>query len=246
MFVNGLIIDAISDTHTRHRQLKMPGGDILIHSGDATSQGHLKETLDFLDWFADQDYSHLIFVPGNHDMIFEQNLPLMQEECKNRGIILLVDSGIEIEGIKIHGSPVTPWFYDWAFNRRRTQEEQNKFGGGFIKNHWDLIPADTDVLITHGPPHGILDYVPRYGGAMEHVGCEELLKRIYEIQVKLHIFGHIHYACGHKYIDGRTYVNAANLNEQYTVQNAKPTRIVRDITGEYFVEEMPLILTEEE
>lgn len=231
-----LTIHAISDTHTRHRQLKLDGGDILIHAGDATHQGHLAETIGFLDWFADQDYSHLIFVPGNHDTIFELNPSLMADECKQRNIALLNDSGCEVEGIKIWGSPVQPWFFDWAFNRRRTKEEAAKFGGGFIKDHWDLIPADTDLLITHGPPHGILDFVPRAGGILEHVGCKELLAKIYQTQVKLHIFGHVHYASGHKYLDGRTFVNAANLNEQYTVRNAQPTVITKDIAGEYFVQ----------
>lgn len=231
-----LTIHAISDTHMRHNQLKLAGGDILIHAGDATHQGHLVETLAFLDWFADQDYSHLIFVPGNHDTIFELNRPLMEEECKKRNIVLLIDSGTVIEGIKIYGSPVQPWFFDWAFNRRRTKEEALKFGGGFIKDHWDLILADTELLITHGPPHGILDYIPRAGGILEHVGCQELLKRVYETQTKLHIFGHVHYASGHKYLDGRTFVNAANLDEQYSVRSFQPTVIIKDIAGKYFVE----------
>jgi len=233
-----LTIHAISDTHNRHKHFTMPGGDILIHSGDATSQGHLGETIAFLDWFADQDYSNLIFVPGNHDTIFELNPTLMADECKQRNIILLNDSGCEIDGIKIWGSPVQPWFFDWAFNRRRTEEEAKKFGGGFIKDHWDLIPLDTEILITHGPAHGILDYVPRPWGTLEHVGCQELLKKVYETQVKLHVFGHIHYARGYKYLDGRTFVNAAVLDEDYRPVKGNPFRIVKDITGEYFVEEL--------
>jgi Icc-related predicted phosphoesterase len=237
MLIEGLQIHALSDTHTRHRHFTMPGGDILIHSGDATSQGRLSETIEFLNWFGDQDYAHRIFVPGNHDMIFEENPTLMAEECKNRGIILLNDSGCEVEGIKIWGSPIQPWFYDWAFNRRRTKEEADKFGGGFIKDHWDLIPADTEILVTHGPPKGILDYVPRPWGEMEHVGCDELLAKIYQTQVKLHIFGHIHYAAGYKYLDGRTFVNAASLSEAYTPTKGNPRRIVKDVTGEYFVDE---------
>lgn len=215
----------------------MPGGDILIHSGDATGSGRLSETIEFLDWFADQDYSYLVFVPGNHDEIFELNPSLMKDECAKRNIILLMDSGTEINGIKIWGSPVQPWFYDWSFNRRRTKEEADKFGGGFIKDHWDLIPADTEILITHGPPYQILDYVPRPWGGMEEVGCVELRRWIDQSKVKLHIFGHIHYAAGHKYLDGRTYVNAAALNEQYSPTAGNPKRIVRDTIGDYFLEE---------
>jgi Icc-related predicted phosphoesterase len=224
----GFIIDMLSDTHGRHRQIQLPGGDMLIHSGDATSYGALAETISFLDWLGSQDYSYRIFVPGNHDRIFETDLPFMKEECKKRGIILLVDSGIEIEGIKIYGSPVTPWFHDWAFNRHR---------GEPIKRHWDLIPEDTDILITHGPAHGILDYVPRPNGVMEHCGCADLLAKIYETKIKLHVFGHIHYASGVKYADGRTFVNAANLNEAYTLQNGSKRIVIEN--GQFLVNESP-------
>lgn len=216
---NGLIIHAISDTHNRHEHFTLPGGDILIHSGDATSHGALNETMKFLNWFADQDYSHLIFVPGNHDRIFENNEPLMREECAKRNIILLIDQGTEIEGIKIWGSPVQPWFYNWAFNRQRGEE---------IKKHWDLIPEDTDILITHGPCHGILDYVPKAWGEMEHVGCADLLARVYETKIKLHVFGHIHYAAGVKYLDGRTFVNAAALSEAYTPTRGNPRKLITE------------------
>ena len=57
----------------------------------------------------------------------------MEKECKDRHIIFLNDSGCVLENIKIWGSPVQPWFYDWAFNRTR---------GAEIKKHWDLIPKD--------------------------------------------------------------------------------------------------------
>jgi Icc-related predicted phosphoesterase len=223
---NGLIIDCISDTHNSHGKFTLLGGDILIHSGDATGHGKLPETIKFLDWLEDQDYSHIIFVPGNHDMIFENNEPLMREECLKRNIILLIDQGIEIEGIKIWGSPVQPWFYNWAFNRQR---------GEPIKRHWDLIPEDTQILITHGPAHGILDYVPRNGGSMEHVGCADLLAKIYQTKIKLHVFGHIHYAAGVKYLDGRTFVNAAALSEAYTPTQGNPKRIVIE-DGEFLAE----------
>src|SRR5579871_6070261 len=101
MYMDGLKIDCISDTHTKHRKLKLPGGDILIHSGDCSYQGLLSEVTEFLDWFADQDYSHLIFVPGNHDFLFEKNPELCKKMCEDRGIILLNDSGYEADDIKI-------------------------------------------------------------------------------------------------------------------------------------------------
>jgi len=88
-----------------------------------------------------------------------------------------------IEGVKFYGSPWQPRFFDWAFNLDRGEE---------IKKKWDLIPMDTDVLITHGPPYGILDLT--HEG--EKVGCEELMKAVLRVQPKIHIFGHIHEAYG--------------------------------------------------
>lgn len=227
MYLDGLKIDCISDTHTKHGKIKLPGGDILIHSGDCSSHGELREVLAFLDWFSDQDYSHLILIAGNHDFIFEKQPSLMAEECKKRGIIYLNDSGVEIEGIKIWGSPVQPWFYDWAFNRGR---------GAEIKKHWDLIPNDTDILVTHGPPYMILDGVPQRGGWYENVGCVDLYAKILETKVKLHVFGHIHEGAGHKYIDGRTYVNASSLDGMYMFEGPGYIRVVKQ-ENEYLVEE---------
>lgn len=228
MYIEGLKIDTISDTHRKHDRIKLPGGDILICSGDVTSGGTLKEAIEFLDWFGDQDYSHLVMVAGNHDWIFEKQPALMAEECKKRNITLLNDSGCEIEGIKFWGSPIQPWFYDWAFNRARGDE---------IAKTWALIPEDTEVLITHGPPYMVLDGVPRGGGRYEYVGCYDLWMRILKTKVKLHVFGHIHEGAGYKYIDGRTFVNASSLDGIYSFEPPGYRRVVRDIAGEYFVED---------
>jgi predicted phosphodiesterase len=234
--MNKLIIDCISDTHTQHNKIKLPGGDILIHSGDCTSRGLISEAIAFLDWFADQDYSHLIMTAGNHDWIFEQNPILMADECRSRGIVLLNDSGIIIKDmydpaihIKIWGSPIQPWFHSWAFNRHKGED---------IKKHWDLIPVDTEILVTHGPPHQILDAVPRSYGSFEHCGCKDLLEKIYQTKVKLHVFGHIHEGAGVKYFDGRTYVNASSLDGRYRYLGPGYRRIIRE-NNSYYEEDLP-------
>lgn len=227
MYLEGLKIDCISDTHTKHGKIQLPGGDILIHSGDFSSHGAMSETVAFLDWFADQDYSHLVLIAGNHDFIAEKQPGWMEEECKKRNITYLNDSGCEIEGIKFWGSPVQPWFFDWAFNRAR---------GAAIKKHWDLIPEDTEVLITHGPPHMIRDGVPRRGGSYEHVGCEDLYSRILNTKVKLHVFGHIHEGAGYTYKDGRTYVNASSLDGMYMFQGPGYVRVIKQ-EGDYLIEQ---------
>ncbi|WP_226987416.1 metallophosphoesterase family protein [Parachlamydia acanthamoebae] len=128
------------------------------------------------------------------------------------------DSGVEIHGIKIWGSPITPWFENWAFNRHRGDE---------IKAHWDLIPSDTEILITHGPCYGILDEVKISRQWTRHVGCEELEKNIHASQIKLHVFGHIHGARNVKTHAGKIFVNAASLNDSYKPYRPGFTRLFK-------------------
>jgi Icc-related predicted phosphoesterase len=112
-----------------------------------------------------------------------------------------------LEGVHIWGSPVTPWFFDWAFNQHR---------GAPISKYWKQIPPDTDLLITHGPPAGILDAT----GGGHHVGCEELLKSVKHIKPKVHVFGHIHEAYANVQQDGTTFINASVVDSNFHLLNA--------------------------
>lgn len=197
----------ISDTHNQHRDLMLPAGDVLIHAGDVSGLGTEKEVLDFIHWFQSLNYKYKIFIAGNHDHYFEKTSITEIDSLIPKEIIYLNDSGTEINGLKIWGSPVQPWFFDWAFNRQR---------GEAIKKHWDLIPEDTDVLITHGPPYGVLDET--FKGQL--VGCEDLLEKIQQTKIKYHIFGHIHEAYGMLEKNGVTYINASVLNFKYKLMNA--------------------------
>ncbi len=218
---NKLEIHCISDTHNRHQEVDLPGGDILIHAGDATMGGTMKEALPFLDWLATRNYLHKVFVPGNHDFFFEENPGLAYQECYDRGIDLLDNSGIEIEGIKFWGSPITPEFHDWAFNRQR---------GHVIRRYWDIIPDDTEILITHGPAYGILDETKCSG----HVGCYDLWERVKKLnKLKLSVCGHIHFAAGHRMVDGRLFVNAASVDEGYGVKDDSIVKVIKDESGYY-------------
>ena len=195
----------ISDTHNKHHQLDLPPGDILIHAGDVSGRGSEREVLDFLNWFSKLDYKHKIFIAGNHDWLFEKASSLAKDIIPEN-IIYLNDSGIEIEGIKIWGSPISPWFFDWAFNRHRGEE---------IQKHWDMIPDNTDILITHGPVYGILDKTARG----ELVGCKDLLDTIQKSKIKLHVCGHIHEAYGMEKNGDTLFVNASVVNLGYEVVN---------------------------
>jgi Icc-related predicted phosphoesterase len=198
-------ITFISDTHTKHYEanLDLPGGPIIVHCGDISSRGRDWEIREFFDWFGSLPYTHKIMIAGNHDFGFERG-PIEIPE----GIHYLQDSSVIIEGIRFYGSPWQPWFFNWAFNLPREGEE--------LKEKWSAIPKDTDILITHGPPKGILDRVIR--GA-EHVGCELLRDRIFEIRPKIVSFGHIHEAYGQEEIDGIKFVNASLLDHRYDYTN---------------------------
>jgi Icc-related predicted phosphoesterase len=207
-------ICVISDTHMQHDSIVMPDADILIHSGDATYQGKPEEVHEFGLWLYKQldRYKHIIFVAGNHDWLFQTRKPLALELIPKQ-VHYLEDSGVELMGLKFWGSPYQPRFFDWAFNLSRGKD---------LKEHWDLIPSDTDVLITHSPPYSILDESP-YGN--ERAGCEDLLEALKRVQPKLHCFGHIHHSYGRQTTFLKStgfateFVNASICDEKYRPLN---------------------------
>ena len=199
-------IVAISDTHGLHQQVQLPKGDLLLHSGDVAKRGSKQEIVAFLNWFSQQDFQYKIFIAGNHDFYFEETPVATIADLIPENVIYLNDSGVTIEGIHIWGSPVQPRFFNWAFNRDR---------GADIDRHWQLIPENTDILLTHGPPQGILDKT--FQGL--EVGCEMLLKRIEQIQPKYNIFGHIHEAYGQVTKNNIHFINASVVNLRYMVVN---------------------------
>ena len=205
-------IVCLSDTHNCNAQIVVPDGDILIHAGDATVRGTIAEITNFNRWFADLPHKYKIFVAGNHDWLFETNNSYARKILSD-SIIYLQDSAAEIENLKIYGNPWQPRFYDWAFNLNR---------GAELAEKWKLIPNNTDILITHGPPQGILDEVPRQY-FIENTGCEELMKKVESIsffgKLKLQVFGHIHCGYGTAEKFGVKFVNASNCDEEY-----KPTQ----------------------
>ncbi len=198
-------IVCISDTHGQHGNLTVPPGDLVLHAGDFTKRGTQLEVREFLHWFARLPHRHKVFIGGNHDFFLEKS-PALFAEMIPANCHYLNDSGIEIEGIRIWGSPITPFFYDWAFNRHR---------GAEIRQHWDLISPATDLLITHGPAYGMLDQT--FLGA--HVGCEELRQTIQTVKPRLHLFGHIHEAYGQHLAGETLFVNASVVNLQYRLCN---------------------------
>jgi Icc-related predicted phosphoesterase len=177
----------ISDTHTYHGLLKVPKDiDMVIHSGDATNPrdpyASEQEMLNFISWFGSLPIKHKVFVAGNHDLCIERNLVTKIDFMKN-GIVYLENDYAEVEGIKIWGSPFTPTFgQGWAFNKKRSA----------LHDIWKEIPDDVDIVVVHGPPKGILDLAYHQLNCIEFCGDEALRKRMYLLNPKLCLFGHIH------------------------------------------------------
>lgn len=225
-------IVCLSDTHNKHKQINLPEGDIVVHCGDFSSRGYSHELEDFTEWYGSLDYKHKVLIAGNHDIGTETGKEAFRTMCLDNNIIYLCDSGVTLEGLKFWGSPVTPRFgIGWAWNRdvrdsRSASEISNYVPFRDIKPHWSLIPSDTDILLTHGPPYGILDFT--YYGKM-HVGCPILLETVERVEPMYHIFGHIHEEAGFLKLINTTFVNASICTLQYEATN-KP--IVIEVNNE--------------
>jgi Icc-related predicted phosphoesterase len=203
-------ITCISDLHGYTPQLS--GGDFLIVAGDLTARDDGWHHNNFETWLDIQQYKKIVLIAGNHDGFIEK-MGYLTYYNRLKPTKYLEDTSTEFEGFKIYGSPWTPTFYNWFFMCDR---------GEAIKKKWDMIPDDVDILITHGPPHGILDVVEYSHKAVygQHAGCEELAKALPRLKkLKLHVFGHIHEGYGMQVINGVTYINAAIMNQDYRPVN---------------------------
>jgi len=180
----------ISDTHGFHSLFpneRFDGIDVVIHSGDCSNWRdpfrNEPEVRSFIHWYSSVPVKHKIFVAGNHDTSIERRM-VTPADFAQAGIIYLENASTTIAGVKFWGSPHTPTFGDWAFMKKREK----------IGKVWDTIPADTDVVIVHGPPKGVRDLSYDRNGDLEFCGCSALAKKCFNMkdQLKLVAFGHIH------------------------------------------------------
>lgn len=178
----------LSDTHMNHDALSVPPCDVLVHAGDFCRKGSRDETEAFFAWFGQQPARARVVTAGNHDFFVEKSPGAARDIASKNGSLLLLDESAEVEGLRVHASPVTPSFGRMAFNRNR---------GASILEHWSKIPPGLDLLITHGPPRGLGDRI----AIGLRVGCDDLLARVRAAPPRLHVFGHIHEARGEYRLD---------------------------------------------
>ncbi len=214
-----MIIDCISDLHGYLPKLE--GGDLLIVAGDLTARDESEQYEYFFEWLSEQNYRKKIFISGNHDNLHMSQFDWFDAEY-------LCDSGTEFEGLKIFGTPWTKTFpgmnpHCKAFTCDTEDQLHDKF---------KLIPHDTNILISHSPPYGVLDGIPMEDGSLFHVGSTSLSKAIathWDSGLIFHVFGHIHEAYGERKEQNPIFsthqINASYVNERYKPVN-KPVRIV--------------------
>ncbi len=185
----------LSDTHGCHHRLReLPEADVVVHSGDFCMVGSEQEAIDFLNWFCDLPYRHKIFICGNHDdCIYEATINGLDDN-----VHYLCNSAIEIAGLKFYGVPM--------FMGDCVTDRQNR--------NYANIPADTDILITHSPAFGILDFDDNI-----NYGSEELLQAVTNINPRVHLFGHIHKQHGITTIGTTIFSNGAIMNDDYSTLN---------------------------
>lgn len=176
----------VSDTH-RSYQNPIPSGDVWIHAGDSElTSGEMNA------WASSLPHAHKVVVCGNMDRRLDR------EKHKLRNVTYLQDSSVEISGVKVYGSPWTPKFtgiFQLADQREAT-------------SLWERIPTDVDILITHGPPAGILDRTSR--GL--RVGDNALFNAVHRIKPRVHCFGHVHESYGTTKSNDTIFCNAAVYN----------------------------------
>lgn len=202
-----MIIDCISDLHGHKPEL--PGGDLLLLCGDYTASEKLTDWPDFFIWLQAQKYRKKILIAGNHDNFLD-------EFTKHEDFEYLFDSGTEFEGLKIWGSPWSLWF-------KRLNPFCQAFVGDeiYLRRRFELIPQDTNILMTHTPPQGILDK----NCAGNPCGSQSLGTRISRLpELTNCVFGHIHEAFGQETFQGVQYNNCSMVNEKYQLVNP-PTRL---------------------
>jgi predicted phosphohydrolase len=187
----------LSDTHQLHREVEVPDGDILIHACDFTMFCQsMKAIIDFNEWLGELPHRFKACVPGNHEFFLEGD-PSRCSLVDNATV--LINAGVDIDGLRVWGSPVTPLYGGGAFGLSSAEDRRRLYA---------QILEDTDILVSHGPPYGVLDSDANSG---LHSGCRELFDAVIRVRSKLHVFGHVHGAYGIFRTEHTTFVNAALL-----------------------------------
>lgn len=175
-------IVCLANTYGRHRSLIIPLADCIIHAGDACTYGDLSQLTDFLEWFSSLNIKRKLFVAGEQDLALTGQ-PERLREMIPAGVTFLENELVDYDGITYYGLAARPMMPEKL-----------------------PIPIYVDVLITHGPPSGILD---------DGKGCPILRQTLKELEPTIHVFGHTKIK-GTKSLKtkGRQFYNVVSLSNQ--------------------------------
>lgn len=206
----------MADTHLFHEDLVVPEGDVLIHAGDLCRRGTLDELAVFAAMWAALPHAHKVVVPGNHDWFFARTPDAARAMLP--GSTVLIDEACTLDGLRVYGAPWQPEFGGWAFNLPR---------GEPLREKWALIPDDTQVLITHGPPYGYGDRTSHARRSLPdgRTGCVDLLARVRAVAPALHAYGHIHE-------DGGTWIEGGTMFANVTTWECERACTVLDVDAQ--------------
>lgn len=215
----------ISDTHRLPLDIVLPEdpspGGVLVHSGDYSSRGTLEESIEFFKQVErhEHKFQAVIVVPGNHDIAAEEEGDDYEDIIRDatgisRNVHILMEDSVRIGGFNFYGMPIIPSIGKWAFGKERGSKD--------MQYTWDKVPKDTDILVSHGPPIGVLDTV--YG---EEVGCQDHWDALFKLpNLRANLFGHIHECNGVAMRHGILFSNNACLDESYNPYKARPYRLI--------------------
>lgn len=217
-----MIIDFIADLHGFAPEL--PGGELLILAGDMTASDRIPQWVSFFRWLKDQPYRHKVMIAGNHDNFFEKGFPKDEQEARNiaeiqamleykEDFIYLCDSGTEIEGLKLWGTPWTTWFPGVNPQCKAFMDSES-----YLDKRFELIPEGLDILISHGPPYKILDKNKK--GA--YCGSFSLRSALAKAKPQYHAFGHIHECGGNRFVYKNCGTNTVCINCSYVNGDYEP------------------------
>ncbi len=203
-------IVALSDTHNTHEELDIPDGDLLIHAGDFSIWGEFKEISNFSHWMVKQPHPYKLVIPGNHDRYCEGMLSFCKELFAP--VVFEEANVITLAGLRIlcySWTPAPNPNSQWKFHPEYGEQD------GF-KRFWECAPPPVDILVTHGPPQGILDRVKfTHPGEDPNVGEYYLREYVKRNPPRLHLFGHIHEQYGKTTIGPTTFYNLCVCDDHY-------------------------------
>ena len=193
----------LSNTHGHHETLLLPRGDMIIHAGDFTKNGTESEAREFLHWFSHLNYKYRIFIAGMRDAFFEQEPGLVRKLLPSN-VIYLEESGVEAGGFKIWGSPFNTFNHGSAFSVSAGDE---------IREHWNKIPDEVDIVIGRMPAYGVHDEE----GSGDHIGCKDLLRKLVRVEPNYFVCGNLHGVHRYEYRHDINFINASLLNPEYKI-----------------------------